>query len=205
MKLSPFEACGLESAPSLDSDSSPHEGDSETQPRWYLVQCRARQDERALEHLRRQGFECYRPLYETERVRRGHKRIELAGLFPGYLFIRLDRTYDNWAPIRSTRGVIQIVRFNEFPIAVADGIVDQIRGRTGGQPMGNPCLNSGDPVIITEGAFSGIEAIFVASAGDARVMLLLNILHSQQTLSFPIKSVCKRDGGLLPIISTYKA
>ena len=30
-------------------------------------------------------------------------------LFPGYLFIRLDSTHDNWYPIRSTRGVNRVV------------------------------------------------------------------------------------------------
>ena len=44
-------------------------------------------------------------------------------------------------------------------------------------------------VIIAEGSFLGIEAIFLASDGEERVMLLLNILQSEQTLSFPIESV----------------
>jgi hypothetical protein len=51
-------------------------------PRWYLVQCRARQDERALEHLERQGFECYRPLYEGERIRGGRKELASVAIFP---------------------------------------------------------------------------------------------------------------------------
>ena len=162
-------------------------------PRWYLVQCRARQGERALEHLERQGFECYRPLYERERIWRGRKQLATVALFPGYLFIRLDCIHDNWLPIRSTRGVIQIVRFNDFPLPVADGIIEQIRRRMESQPIREPYLTSGERVVITDGSFSGIEAIFVASDGDERVMLLLNILQSERTLSFPIDSVHKLD------------
>jgi hypothetical protein len=60
VKLSPYETCGLEGPGTLDSGNPSLEGASKSQPRWYLVQCRARQDERALEHLQRQGFECYR-------------------------------------------------------------------------------------------------------------------------------------------------
>jgi transcriptional antiterminator RfaH len=187
------ETCGLEGIAVLDSDSSIRESAAEGQPRWYLVQCRARQEERAQEHLQRQGFECYRPLYERERVQHGRKRFEIAGLFPGYLFIQLDHIHDNWAPIRSTRGVIQIVRFNAYPLPVADAIVEEIRRRIEGRPIREPHLKSGDPVVITEGAFSGIEAIFVASAGEERVVLLLNFLQSEQTLSFPIANVRKID------------
>jgi transcriptional antiterminator RfaH len=193
VKLQPYETSGQEEVVALDSDNPIREPAFNEQPRWYLVQCRSRQDERALEHLQRQGFECYRPLYEREQVRHGRKRFEIAGLFPGYLFIRLDHIHDNWAPIRSTRGVIQVVRFNNFPLPVADGIVEQIRRRIEGRPIREPYLKSGDPVVITEGSFSGVEAIFVASAGEERVMLLLTILQSEQTLNFPIASVRKVD------------
>jgi transcriptional antiterminator RfaH len=193
VKLAQFESADLGEAGAPDFEIPNREAAFESRPRWYLVQCRSRQEERAQEHLQRQGFECYRPLYERERVQRGRKRFETAGLFPGYLFIRLDHIHDNWAPIRSTRGVIQIVRFNAFPLPVADAIVAEIRRRIEGQPIREPYLKSGDPVVITEGSFSGIEAIFMASAGEERVTLLLNILHSEQTLSFPIESVRKLD------------
>src|ERR1700726_1025932 len=124
MKLCQYEAAGLKG-----SRDRIRQAGFESVPRWYLVQCRARQEARALEHLERQGFECYRPLYERERIRRGRKYLTQAALFPGYLFIRLDRIHDNWLPICSTRGVIQIVRFNEYPLPVADEIIQQIRRR----------------------------------------------------------------------------
>jgi transcriptional antiterminator RfaH len=185
MKLRQYEPAGLNS-----SDRNPQAG-FESHPRWYLIQCRARQEERALDHLERQAFECYRPLYEKERIRRGRKDLTQAALFPGYLFTRLDRIHDNWLPICSTRGVIQIVRFNDYPLPVADVIIEQIRRRIESEPLREPYLIEGDRVVITEGSFSGIEAIFVASNGDERVMLLLNILQREQALSFPIESVRK--------------
>ena len=171
------------------------EPDFASHPRWYLVQCRAHQEDRALEHLERQNFECYRPLYGRERKRGGRKQLTTAALFPGYLFIRLDRIHDNWLPIRSTRGVIQVVRFNDYPMPVADATIEQIRRRLECEPFRQPYLKMGERVVITDGSFCGIEAIFVASDGDERVMLLLNILQSDQTLSFPIQCVRKVDSG----------
>lgn len=191
MELSQNETTGpIEAAPP-DSGNRVREPASISHPRWYLVQCRPRQDERASEHLERQGFECYRPLYERERILRGRKHLASATLFPGYLFIRLDRIHDNWLPICSTRGVIQIVRFNDYPLPVADAVVEQIRRRIESGPLREPYLNTGDRVVITEGSFSGIEAMFVAGDGDERVVLLLNILQSEQTLRFPVESVRK--------------
>src|SRR5213080_563819 len=133
MKLRQYEAAGLKGS----SDRSRQPG-FESVPRWYVVQCRARQEERALDHLERQGFECYRPLYEREGIRRGRKILAQTALFPGYLFIRLDRIHDNWLPICSTRGVIQIVRFNEYPLPVADGIIESIRRRIESAPLREP-------------------------------------------------------------------
>jgi transcriptional antiterminator RfaH len=46
-------------------------------------------------------------------------------------------------------------------------------------------------VVITDGCFSQLEAIFIATDGEHRVTLLLNILHQEQRLSFPISSVRK--------------
>lgn len=104
VKLRQYETRGLEGVARVASGDRSLGPPLKSPPRWYLIQCKARQDERALEHLERQGFECYRPLYEKEHIRRGRRELASVALFPSYLFIRLDRVHDNWLPIRSTRG-----------------------------------------------------------------------------------------------------
>jgi transcriptional antiterminator RfaH len=162
--------------------------------RWYLIRCKPRQDQRALENLERQAYQCFQATRAVERVRDGRKKIAVEPLFPGYIFIRLDRVSDNWQPICSTRGVNQIVRFNEHPLPVQDDVIDEIRSSSYRSATGEPYLASGDRVRIVGGAFSEIEAIFVASDGNERVTLLLNILHSDHALSFPLQYVRKCSG-----------
>jgi transcriptional antiterminator RfaH len=158
---------------------------------WYLIHTKPREDERALENLSRQGFECYRPLRPVERFRDHRRRVAQEALFPRYLFIHLDSVHDNWYPIRSTRGVCEIVRFNtEKPLPVPDAVVNGIRTRLA-QRAPEPYLKPGERVRILEGAFSHLEAIFVASDGDERVVLLMNILQTDQRVSFPVGSVKK--------------
>lgn len=165
--------------------------ESTTRPRWYVVQCKSREDGRALEHLERQGFSCYRPTLCVEKLRQGRKVSVRQSLFPGYLFVQLDEVNDNWYPIRSTRGVIEIVRFNEHPLPIKDEIVERIRERFAGSEPRVPYLEPGDRVLITAGCFADVEAIFVANDGDERVMLLMNVLHRDQSLSFPVGTVRK--------------
>lgn len=159
-------------------------------PRWYLIHCKPREDERAVEHLGRQGFECYWPTRSVERRRAGRRFFLREALFPRYLFIHLDSVQDNWYPIRSTRGVHQLVSFNQHPVPVRDEIIAAMRVRLG-ETRPEPYLKSGERVVITEPPFSQLEAIFVAHDGDERVVLLLNLLHEDQRLSFPLRSVRK--------------
>jgi hypothetical protein len=57
VKPSQYKTSGLEEAEVLSSGNPIRALAFKSQPRWYLIQCRARQDERALENLQRQGFE----------------------------------------------------------------------------------------------------------------------------------------------------
>lgn len=158
---------------------------------WYVIQCKQHQESRALENLERQGFSCYLPKLKVERIRLGTKVEASEALFPSYLFINLDQVSDDWHPIRSTRGVVRIVRFNEYPIPIRGEIIDVIRKRLAGEPARVPYLQPGERVRITEGCFSDVEAIFVANDGNERVVLLMSILHHEQTLCFPVGMVRK--------------
>src|SRR5690348_6775960 len=150
---------------------------SSKRPHWYVIQCKTREDCRALEHLERQGYACYRPTLSVEKLRHGRRSTSQESLFPGYLFVQLDQVEDNWAPIRSTRGVIQIVRFSEDPAPMPHEVIESIRERLAKGPPRTPYLQPGEQVVIAEGAFSDVEAIFVADDGSERVMLLMNLLH----------------------------
>ena len=159
--------------------------------KWYVIKTKPREEYRALENLERQHFSCYLPELDVERLNRQCKLVRKEPLFPSYLFISLNNLDDNWYPIRSTRGVSHIVRFNEHPVPMRDELVDSIRNRIAIERPKVPYLQPGERVRIVDGSFSHLEAIFVANDGEERVMLLMNILHSEQTLSFPVTSVRK--------------
>ena len=159
-----------------------------TAPAWYLVHCKSRQDERAEENLLRQGYACYRPQHSCERIVRGRRQIIVESLFPGYLFIKLAADA-NWAPLRSTRGVIRIVGFGGIPLRLDDSLVEHLQQRTAA-PV-KPALEAGDSVRITEGGFAELDAIFVAMDGEQRVILLLNMLNRQHQISLPLVSIVK--------------
>jgi transcriptional antiterminator RfaH len=113
-------------------------------------------------------------------------------LFARYLFVRLD-TSDNgpsWAPIRSTLGVSQLVRFGTRPAKVDDHLVDLLRSRELTEPA-EALFSQGDTVLITEGPFAGLEAAYQMADADQRAMVLLRILSQPVSVKIDTASLRK--------------
>jgi transcriptional antiterminator RfaH len=144
---------------------------------WYLVHTKPRQEDIALTNLQRQGYECYLPQMRIERIRRRKAEIATEPMFPRYLFIRLDSSDQgmSWSPIRSTLGVSQLVHFGAQAAKVDDTLVDLLRQREQAMPL-DAMFHSGDSVIITDGPFAGIEAIYQTADAERRAFILLEIL-----------------------------
>ncbi len=104
----------------------------ETKPQWYLVQARPRQAELAVEHLERQGYCVFHPRLHVEQLRRGRPVVVEQALFPDYLFIRLQAGVDNFGPVRSTRGVAQLVGFGTVPVPFDANLMMPTSSRTCG-------------------------------------------------------------------------
>tara|TARA_Y100000780_G_C13674463_1_gene413718 strand:- start:1301 stop:1873 length:573 start_codon:yes stop_codon:yes gene_type:complete len=155
---------------------------------WYLIQCKPRQDERAEENLRNQSFTCYRPQRRMQHIKRGKQVEAVESLFPGYLFVCLDRLQDNWYSIRSTRGVARLVTFGNEPAVVSAELIDRLHAHESQTPVACQ-FACGDAVRITEGPFSELEAIFLRNDGDERAILLLTLLHREQRLKMPLRSI----------------
>lgn len=127
------------------------------------------------------GFETFVPLERSTVMRNGRRRELIRPLFGGYLFVRFDRSSDEWANIKHIQGVIDLLTDNDkFPIRVPDaeirkfqrweeaGVFDFRRGRS--------AFSEGDTVEIKEGPFAGFIAKVRSASPRKRVKLLLGAL-----------------------------
>ncbi len=143
---------------------------------WYLVHTKPRQEKIALEELEKQAYTAYLPLIDVEKIVRGTRTLAREPLFARYLFIRLDTLgTKSWGPIRSTKGVANLVRFGTNPACVADDLVNAIEAGLQGAPVVLQ-YQPGELVVITSGPFRGIEAVFQAYDGNHRAMILLSLM-----------------------------
>jgi transcriptional antiterminator RfaH len=153
---------------------------------WYAIHTKPRQEEHAAEHLRRQEFEIYLPKIKQAHRYRGKWRHRIEPLFPRYLFIRLNLGTDNIAPIRSTRGVSKLVSFSGLPATVPDSLIDALlQSADPDTELLHPedaLFKPGATVTIVDGPLAGLEAIFKAHDGEARSIILLELLGKTQQL-----------------------
>lgn len=155
---------------------------------WYVLTSKPRKDEEAEAQLQNQGYTVYRPLAKRLRKQRNKMVTKVESLFPRYLFIELDQVNDNWGPIRSTRGVQSFVRFGQEPTAIPTSLIQSLREQEdtlGEQAINLDRFQKGDEVIITEGPFQGLTAVFSNYDGEQRAMVLISLLQ-QKTTSLPI-------------------
>ncbi len=150
----------------------------DTAKKWYLVYTKPRQERVARTNLGRQGYETYLPLMRKPLRRRGRRTTAVVPMFPRYLFIHLDQSTDNWGPIRSTLGVISIVRFGHEPARAPDELVTWLHAREdeqGIQVLPPEDIRPGARVRIADGAFAGYEGIYLARSSRERVIVLLQL------------------------------
>ncbi len=159
-------------------------------PRWYLLASKPKDEERARLNLEQQGYTIYLPMVKRERRCRGKTTVNTEPLFPRYLFIKLDRENDNWAPIRSTYGVSGLVGFGSTRtnyIPIPRQVVDSLKSHE--DEFGIHQLEraewfcEGNCVRITSGPFAEIEGVFMMDDGLHRSMVLIEMLGKQQHIA----------------------
>ena len=145
---------------------------------WYLIYTKPRQEQVAVDNLINQGYEVYCPIAKL-------KNKEQA-LFPRYVFAHLDNKNQNWSPIRSTKGVVDFVRFGLKFAKIPSSIIETFMLNESAMLDKLVELNrykKGDSVQIQAGAFSGQKATFYDYDGDYRVMVLIKLLQQDQLIT----------------------
>ena len=145
---------------------------------WYLIKTKSRQEKIAKQNLKNQGYESFCPIAKINN--------KLAVLFPGYLFVQLNKKTQNWSPINSTKGVSHFVKFGLNFAKVPTNVIEFIKTNqhiTAEKLQNLYKFKPGDNVQIIDGVFENYMAIFKCYKPDDRVILLLNLLGREQSLS----------------------
>ncbi len=165
--------------------------------KWHVIHTKVKEEFRALENLQAQGFEVFLPTCQVQKKQQGKIKLSTEPLFSRYLFIRLSDVSSNWFPIRSTRGVSQLLRFGALsePVVLPDPIIDCLKQRCAKEEPLHELFNSGEMLEITDGPFKGFVGFFeklkTLPDGISRALLLVEVLGSTQRLHLELSQLRK--------------
>ena len=140
---------------------------------WYVAKTKPRRERQTADVLTERGVQVFFPLYTPRRSR----PAEHEPLFPGYIFVRLDVTTDQWLTVRSAPGVAYFLGSDrtDLPTPVPDELVAEIGQRVARFSRSDAStFRPGERVIIDGGPLDSLEAIFdgtLSAAGRCRVLI----------------------------------
>lgn len=158
--------------------------------RWYLVHTKPSGESLAQANLERQGYEIYLPRVIRSTRHRGRWQERIVALFPRYLFLALKEGLQSLAPVRSSSGVKEVVRFGGRYAHVPDQVVLGLLAREDSVTRLHRLnkvvpLLAGTLVKVTEGPFDGLQGIFDREEGVDRVVILLRLLGCEAAVELP--------------------
>jgi transcriptional antiterminator RfaH len=90
--------------------------------------------------------------------------------------------------LRSTLGVSTVVRFGVEAAIVPDVLVEALRAREGEDGLCDLQLAPpapGERVVVVEGELAGLDGVYVTEDGDARAIILLDIVGRATRVRLP--------------------
>ena len=152
---------------------------------WWVVQTKPQHEVQAMTHLEEQGMTTYCPLFRQESIRHRQVRVNITPLFPRYVFVLADaNAKETMHTIRSTTGVSRLIKVGDQPSEIKTDVIDQIRMLEASHLQYiDPYFKADDAVLITDGLYQGLEAVYQMDDGMARAVVLLNLLQHPTRLT----------------------
>lgn len=154
-------------------------------PRWFALYTASRHEKRVAQHLSQREIEFYLPLYKSQRKWSDGSRVTLdLPLFPGYLFIRIQRSERGL--VLGVPGALAVVGgTGGEPAWLPDATIDTLRSGLETRPARpHPLLTIGQRARIRSGALTGFEGIVVRNKNGFRVVLTVE--HIMQSYAVEV-------------------
>ena len=154
---------------------------------WFILQFKSNSHHLAAKNLNRQGFETFLPLHDTTSRRTSRFINTSKPLFPGYMFIRFDKTESEWHKINSTYGVSRLITFNSILKSIPTAFVDSLMKRydLSGKLLPMQKLKKGDQVKVLKGPFANFIATVEKYEEAQRIWILMDLMGRKTKIQTP--------------------
>ena len=158
---------------------------------WFILQFKSNSHHLAAKNLTRQGFETFLPLHDTTSRRLSRFMHTSKPLFPGYMFIRFDRSETEWHKINNTYGVSRLITFNSILKSIPTTFVDSLMMRydLSGKLLPIKKLKKGDQVRVLTGPFADFIATVETYEADHRIWILMDLMGRRTKIQTPLDAL----------------
>ncbi len=146
---------------------------------WFAVHVKSRHEFQVLERLTGASIETFLPAVEKLSKWKDREKLIEFPLFPGYLFVHIDKSHPSRLSVLKTKGVVRMLgTVPGEPEPVPDEqILSLQKVIAAGSPIDPyPYLHEGKRVRIKRGPLAGVEGILVEKAGLHKIVLSVDIL-----------------------------
>jgi len=156
---------------------------------WYCIYVKSRHEFKVFERLSNLGIEVFLPAVERLRKWKDRKKLVKFPLFPGYLFINIQKNYDLILKVLKTPGVVCFIK---NPLGEPEAVPEEqiiplkkaIENKKEIDPY--PYLKEGQKVRIKRGALQGVTGILKRK--EKNHYLIINIDILQRAVSVKIEA-----------------
>ena len=174
----------LQSAGPLETEIAQAGGVDEHLP-WCALYTSPRHEKRVAQHLAQRQFDCFLPLYSSERRWADGSRISLElPLFPSYLFVRIQR--EERSSVLSVPGAVRVVRGSGGELAqLSNETVEALRAALKlGLVEPHAPIHAGQRVRICAGPLAGFDGIVARNKKNLRVVMMVE--HIMQSFAVEV-------------------
>lgn len=154
---------------------------------WYAIYVKSRHEFHVFERLSRANIDAFLPTMERLSKWKDRKKMVSFPLFPSYLFVHINKSYNNILTVLKTNGVVRFLGINSCdPEPIPEEQIIFLKRVVENKELiaPYPFLKVGQRIRIKRGPLAGVEGLLVEKAGQYSLVISVDIL--QQGVSLQI-------------------
>ena len=162
---------------------------------WYILQYKSNSHFLAEKNLNKQGFKTFLPLHTFTSRQVSRFTNASKPLFPGYMFIRFNRSESKWHKINNTYGVSRLITFNSTLKSIPTSFVNSLMKQydLSGKLLPIQKLKKGDQVTVLKGPFANFIATVEKYEADQRIWILMDLMGRKTKIQTPSDNLTLSD------------
>jgi len=155
-------------------------------PQWFAVQTRYRFEKKVVALLNHKNCEVYLPLRTEHHSWSDRQKVVTIPLFPGYVFVRIDRSRESRHAVLQTAGLLGFVTFGATVIPVPTAQIEHLQLLLQKKVLFSlhPFAHIGQRVRIRGGCLHGLEGVLLQ---QEKGKLVVSIDSIQRSLAIEIR------------------